>query len=392
MDRAGSDIIPVTSIVFNKLASALERVCKNPRNPGFNHNLFESIAILVKNVCAKNPSQVGDLEAMLFPPFNTILQMDILEFTPYVFQILSQLLEFRPDGLGLGDSYTALFPPLLHASLWEKSGNVPGLTRLLQAYLKQAGPELVSWGHLTPMLGIWQKLNSAKATESSGFELISSLTQYVPHESLEPSLFTVLQLILTRLQGTKSNLYPIRSSQYFALFCGLYGGQKFVELLNKMQRGLALMLLANSWLPKLQGASSNKLQAKIQVIGLTRFLSDAAGLLNDDNGKQVVAQVVLGIVSVLTSSSFTKEEKDLPEETVMVYDATFSQLRYAQKVPDDPFGNIGDPADFFLGSLKTMGATHPGVLGPVIQAGLGSDPKLATSFQSMCAAKGIQLL
>ena len=93
MDKAGQNIIPVTSIVFEKLSSALERVCKNPRNPGFNHNLFESIAIVVKGLCSNDVSQVNQLEQMLFPPFQTILQMDILEFTPYVFQILAQLLE-----------------------------------------------------------------------------------------------------------------------------------------------------------------------------------------------------------------------------------------------------------------------------------------------------------
>merc|ERR1712176_1721323 len=155
LDKAGENVIPITNIIFEKLSAALERVCRNPRNPGFNHNLFESIAILVKSICSKESSQIQQLEQMLFPPFQTILQAEILEFSPYVFQILAQLLEFRPSGAGLGDAFTSLFPPLLTASLWEKSGNVPGLTRLVRAYLKQAAPYLVSNNHLMSILGIF---------------------------------------------------------------------------------------------------------------------------------------------------------------------------------------------------------------------------------------------
>ena len=42
---AETDVIPVTAIVLEKLTGALGRVCANPRNPRFNHFLFESIAV-----------------------------------------------------------------------------------------------------------------------------------------------------------------------------------------------------------------------------------------------------------------------------------------------------------------------------------------------------------
>jgi len=393
LDKIGDGVVPVKDIVFEKLSAALERVCKNPRTPGFNHNLFESIAILVKSVCSSDPSKVTEMEQMLFPPFQHILQMDILEFTPYVFQILAQLLEFRPEGTGIGEAYSSLFPPLLTASLWEKTGNVPGLTRLIQAYLKRAAADLVAAGHLTPMLGIFQKLNASKATESSAFDLLSSIIQYVPQDVMQQYLLTVFQIIMTTMQNRrKSNLYPIRTAQFLALFNGLYGGQTFVNVLNQISPGVYMTLLGQVWLPKLQGASSSKVLAKTQVIGLTRFLCDVPKLLEDDNGKQVSAQVILGIVTVLASPTFTKEAKDLPEETPMVYDATFSQLRYAVKIPDDPFSNVNDPVEFFLTSLGTLNTSHPGLLSPIIQQGLSSDPKLATSFQTMCQAKGVNLL
>jgi exportin-2 (importin alpha re-exporter) len=332
------------------------------------------------------------MESILFPPFQYVLQLEILEFTPYVFQVLAQLLEYRPHEAGLGEAYTTLFPPLLTASLWEKTGNVPGLTRLIQGYLKHAASDLVAQGRLTPLLGIFQKLNASKATESDAFDLLSSLTQFVAKESMAPFIKTIFTLIMTRLQATKSNLYPIRATQYFGLFCGIYGGEAYVSLLNEIQPGIVVSLVSQIWLPKLQGASSSKLQAKAQVIGLTRFLSDSSSVLQDDNGKHLFAQIILGIMTILTSPTFTKEAKDLPDETPNVYDAFFSQLKYAKKIPDDAFENVADPVSFFLTSLSNISTANPGLIGPIIQQGLSSDPKLSASLQSMCQSKGVNLV
>ena len=69
-----------------------------------------------------------------------MLALDVAEFSPYVFQILAQLLEYRSDGLS--EPYRALFAPLLAPANWERKGNVPALTRLLKAYLKQGAAEV----------------------------------------------------------------------------------------------------------------------------------------------------------------------------------------------------------------------------------------------------------
>jgi exportin-2 (importin alpha re-exporter) len=389
LDRAGADVIPVTGVVFEKLASALERVCKNPRNPGFNHNLFESIALLVKNCCSADSTRIGDLEALLFPPFQSILQLDVAEFSPYVFQILAQLLEYRPAGAGLGDAYSSLLPPLLTAELWDRTGNVPALVRLLQAYLKRAASDLV--GHLVSLLGIFQKLLASKATEQGSMDLLSSLTIYVPHASMQPYCKDVFHMILVRLNGTKSNKFPLLVVQYFGLFSGLYGGMAYFDTMDSIQPGVGNNVLLNVWLRHLLNAANSKVAAKSQVVGLTRVLLCDGLLLTNDDGKQVWGQALHGVVALLASPSLTKERKDLSEEVSVAYDATFSQLRYAQKVLDDPFLTVADPLDYFLSSLKALSASHPGALVPIIQQGLSSDPKLATTFSAMCESKGILL-
>lgn len=388
--RAGQDVVPVTEVFFAKLVVALERVCKNPRNPEFNHCLFESIAALVRNCCSKDPAMTSELERLLFPPFQSVLQLDVLEFTPYVFQILAQLLEFRPEGSGFGEAYTSLFKPLLTAALWERKGNIPGLVRLLQAYLKRGANEIV--GDLMPMLGIFQRLHASSSTEASSFDLLRAMTVYIPKENLLPHMGTLMRIIMTKLAATKAKNYPPLALSYFALVSGLYGGITLLDSLNQVQAGVGMNVLVNVWLPKLGGAIDNKIEAKIQVVGLTRILCDIPALLQDDNGRQIWAQSFRGIVTVLTSQSFSAREFDMDEIEVEVgYDAMFAQLSLAAKKPDDPFANIGDPAAAFVQAIHGLSTQHPGLLGPIIHASLGDEPKLASGFQAMMQQAGANL-
>ena len=158
LSSARDSIIQVVQIVLEKLTAALFVVAKNPRNPQYNHYLFESIAVLVKAVCSKNPEHVATFETLLFPPFQQVLQMDVAEFTPYVFQIFAQLLEYRPANTGLGEAYNMLLGPFLSPLIWERRGNIPALTRLLQAYLMKGAAEIAASNQLQGILGVFQKL------------------------------------------------------------------------------------------------------------------------------------------------------------------------------------------------------------------------------------------
>jgi exportin-2 (importin alpha re-exporter) len=68
------------------------------------------------------------------------------EFHPYVFQIFAQLIELR--SAPLPGTYMAIFRPLLAPLFWERPGNIPALTRLLQAYCGKAMPEIAQQGLL----------------------------------------------------------------------------------------------------------------------------------------------------------------------------------------------------------------------------------------------------
>lgn len=94
-------------------------------------------------VCKSEKNAVSSFEEALFPIFQEILQQDIVEFIPYVFQMLTLLLETRNDCGDIPDPYWSLFPFLLAPPLWERSSNTTPLIRLLCAYVRQGSARIV---------------------------------------------------------------------------------------------------------------------------------------------------------------------------------------------------------------------------------------------------------
>jgi exportin-2 (importin alpha re-exporter) len=394
LSLSGEDIIPVTQAVLQKLTSVLGRVAKNPRNPQFNHCLFEANAILIRSVCSKDPSYVEAFEGFLFPPFQTILQMDVSEFTPYVFQLLAQLLEYRPAGMGLGPSYESLLPPLTTPALWDRRGNIPALVRLLQAYLAQGSAYIVAQGKLVPMLGIFQKLIASRASEVNGFELLGTMVQKVPIESLQPQLQNLVQVLLVRLQQGKTARYVRSCTQFFGLFVSLFGAQAYFDLLNLLQPGLGLTLLGQVWLPRLATDIPLRLDAKVMVIGLTRMVCETPDLVNDANGKKIWGDLVRQTMTILTSPEAQlgiSGNDDDDFEAEIVYDAAYSRLHFAARAVQDAYPEVKDCGLSFAQALGNLCTSHPGKFLAVVHEGL-ADEKLAGGLATLCQKAGVQLV
>lgn len=99
-------------------------------------------------VCQADATAVSSFEEALFPVFQGILQQDITEFMPYVFQMLSVLLEVREASGPIPEPYWALFPCLLAPPLWDRRGNVTPLIRLLSTFIKQGSAQIEALGKL----------------------------------------------------------------------------------------------------------------------------------------------------------------------------------------------------------------------------------------------------
>jgi len=245
------DIVPVTAIVLQKITNSLARVCKNPSNPNFNHYLFESIASLVNAVCRTNPSATTEFESLLFPPFEAVLSMDVAEFTPYVFQILAQLLLYRPDGVS--PAFASLLPPVLDPAVWSRKANVPALVLLLQAYIiKGCASQIITDNHIDKIMGIFQQLHNTRAHEDQAYDMLFTLVDNAKEEVMDKYLIPVINLGLQKLQRTKSNPRSVRLFIHaLAFLLGKKGPAKIVGMIESIQGGLTRMILVSGKMIKL---------------------------------------------------------------------------------------------------------------------------------------------
>lgn len=392
---ADEDVVPITQTVIEKLTAALERIAKNPRNPQFNHFLFESIAVLVRAVCSKNPTATDALEGLLFPPFQAILQNDILEFTPYVFQVMAQLLEFRSCEGGLGP-YENLFAPLLTASLWERKGNIPALNRLVIAYYMKASPHLIQGGFLQGTLGCFQKMLSIPVTEGDAFNLVNALFMYVPTSAMQQYNQTVFSLLLTKLQAVKGrsehkyNKFAGYAIRFFAMFVAKYDAAAFMSTFDGIQPGLGVNLTSQVWLKKVLGDAPKGLDAKLQIIGLTKLLKETPV----DNA-QIWCATFSCISKLLASISLAADTEAVDVEDLLMgdvqYDSNYSRLVNAKKQAVDPVPEVADPAAYVAQIVQQISNSNPGRLTLLVQESLKDDAKLAQGVSSIFQKAGIQL-
>jgi exportin-2 (importin alpha re-exporter) len=183
-----------------------------------------------------NPATLPEFENTLFGPFTFILQQDIdceLQlhsdtdmllgqqfhfppvFIPYVFQILSQMLELQQAGLP--EAYRSLLPLLLTPAPWQQKGSIPGLVRLLRAFLARDAPAMCANGQIKTVLAVaQQRLIPSKINDIYGFELLQAVVTSVPIAELQKYFRDVLMSLLTRLQTTRTDRFANGLALFFS--------------------------------------------------------------------------------------------------------------------------------------------------------------------------------
>lgn len=267
------------------LAHVVGRVCHNPANPVFNHYVFETLALLVRSA---DGGAIDGIEAALFPPFQAVLQQDIAEFAPYVFQTLAQMLLMRKRrqdeqqqqqqrGVGAGaadaasssssssfsssaalEPYRQLLPPLLAPALWERSGYIPSMALLLQCFLHAAPDALCTAENLPKALGIFQKLVSTRAHDHDGLRLLNAIVDACAAQAqpLSAYLVTIVQVLMVRLQNARTRKYVRGLVACLARLVARLGARVALEAFDAVQSSLMETVLQQVWLPEVSGAAS----------------------------------------------------------------------------------------------------------------------------------------
>ena len=401
MAAAGPEgVAPLAPTVLARLADLALAAARNPSHPGYNHWLFESVAVVTRAAAPAGEPALAAVESALFPAFTTILQNDVAEFHPYTFQLLAQLVEARPapplDGsspppVQLPPAYMALLAPLLAPAFWERPANVPALARLLRALLVRAGPSVVAAGQLEPALGALQKLVSLKSADGESGPLALALLRGVPPASLSPYLPPLWSVLFRRLQAARTPRY-VRGLLLFASgFAVLRGAPALVASVDGVQPGLfAGGLVRQVWAPSLGAsvAGSCREDAKLLLAGAGRVLADA-GLVSDGGAwGMLAAAAALAAAGAPAPAAATGPLPVLGDDddgAQAGYGAAYSALAYAAAAADD-----------LVPGAPTQGAALAAELsraapGAAAAVAAHVPPEAAAALQSVLGAAGVAL-
>ncbi|GMH45111.1 hypothetical protein BSKO_13068 [Bryopsis sp. KO-2023] len=361
----GDRIRPVTSVCLQALAQKLLEVCKNPMQPVFSHYLFESVAALIRYACTDNPQMVDQVQDTLFPAFDIVLQQDVQEFHPYVFQIFTQLIELRPKPLP--GVYMQIFPPMLNPVIWERHGNVPALARLIQAYLGKSAAQIVEGNHLEAVLGVFQRLLSSKALDQHSFQVLEGVYANCEASALERYEKDIWTLLCQRMQTSSTSKY-IRGMLAFMGGCICQRGPTYIaEVLDRIQPDVFMMLLDKIWLPHLSWVEEKNKQ-KLCAVGLTKVLCEYPPMIAE--GREALwTKLMDALVRVLEGNAEIEAPSDLMNDDGIIettgYTAAFSRLVNATIPEPEPLPEIPNARDYLAKSLFELASRQPGRLANV---------------------------
>uniref|UniRef100_A0A4W4EA43 Exportin-2 C-terminal domain-containing protein n=1 Tax=Electrophorus electricus TaxID=8005 RepID=A0A4W4EA43_ELEEL len=368
-------IVPYIPTLIGQLTHKLLLVSKNPSKPHFNHYLFESLCLSIRITCKANPASVLSFEEALFPVFTEILQSDVQEFVPYVFQVMSLLLEIHTSSIP--SSYMALFPHLLQPVLWERTGNIPPLVRLLQAYLEKGGTTIAGSApdKIPGLLGVFQKLIASKANDHQGFYLLNSVVEHMPPESIGQYRKQIFILLFQRLQSSKTTKFIKSFLVFVNLYCVKYGAIALQEIFDDIQPKMFGMVLEKIVIPEVQKVSG-QVEKKICAVGITKILTECPAMMDTEYTKlwPLVLQALIGLFELPEDDSIPDDEHFIDIEDTPGYQTAFSQLAFAGKKEHDPIGDaVSNPKILLAQSLHKLSTACPGRVPSMLSTSLNAE-------------------
>jgi len=373
--------------LVNGLREKLIVVCKNPSKPHFNHYLFETLSLCIRITCAQNKSAVQNFEEALFEIFTQILVQDVTEFIPYVFQIMSLLLELHEPPVP--GTYMNLFPHLLAPVLWERPGNIPPLVRLLQAFISKGGEKISEPDELLKILGVFQKLIASKANDHQAFYLLNTMVEHVKAQAMEPYLKQIFNLLFQRLMRSKTVKFVRGILVFFAIYITHFSAESFQKLIDGIQPnmfGMVVQKIIISDLQKVLGHTERKLCS----VGYTKLLTTCPALLDENYTSLWVPliEAVVGLFELPEDDSVPDDEHFIEIEDTPGYQTAYSQLAFAGKPAQEPV-KVDNPRLYLSQSLAVLSKQMPGKIPQMLNT---MNPKAREFLQDYTRAANVQIM
>jgi len=342
---SGEACIEVAQPLLGAISQTINRVADNPKNPMFNHYLFEVVVVLIDSLCSRNPQSIEKFEQVLFPVIEGILQKEssLVEFGPYAFQILAQLLYYRSE---VSKVYVNLFPALLLPAYWEHSGNVHGLVELLRMYLSKPGFSefVVSSKQIERLLGVFQKLVASMVNDVYALKLLSTIVQFFPWSVIGHYFPEVFKLLFIRAQRSMTPKFGKGFVTFMSFFVLIHGVDELVRTMDAVQPGIFAMVLTKIW-PNYLTINDRK-DRKIVILAMAKIVFDSPILRSEGCANILPTFAKLMTDLLLSDRGQAEHDSDrtmtLDEMQAGGFSNIFSKLTYAKKLQDDCFSNLNE--------------------------------------------------
>ncbi|KAI0825963.1 importin alpha re-exporter [Irpex lacteus] len=383
---ARSSLVDGYDTILTRLVNILGVISKNPSNPNFDQYIFESISALIRFIVSARADTLPTFEQALFGPFTFILQSDIDQYIPYVFQLLAQMLDLHTQEVPA--AYRELLPFLLTPAAWTQKGSIPGLVKLLKAFLTHDSQHIVANNQHLNVYGIIQTLLKSKANDAWGFELLQAAYQSLPQSALADARRVLIMAMLTRLQTSKTDKFVY----YFVLFLLFVSAINVegltpdftVEVFEGIQPNLWPQILSNFVLPQVPKLPTK--DRKLAAVGLTKLLTQSTHMLREPV-VQAWPATFTALARLFSEPQYlTKNDEDPDavitsidfEEQNAGYQAAYSRLAASEGAQVDPVAYVRDPREFLGQELVRLSKTDPRV-----KLLLTANPEVAPFVQSL---------
>ncbi|KFM80437.1 Exportin-2, partial [Stegodyphus mimosarum] len=285
----------------------------------------------------------------------------------------------------------ALFPCLLSPVLWERIGNIPALSRLLQAYIDKGTQQILATQKLSGVLGVFQKLIASKANDHEGFHILQRLIENVPQNTLDEYLTQIFVLLFHRLQNSKTTKYIKSLLVFFFLFSYKYGPQTLVSLIDGIQPKMFAMVIERLIIPDLQKVSG-QIERKICSVGMVKLLTEVPEIVDGCYSQfwAPLLQALIGLFELPEDDSIPDDEHFIEVDETPGYQSAYCQLIFAGKSEHDPInGAVHDVRLHLAYSLQKLSVAHPGKIPALIAASLV--PEAAAHLSKYLQAANVAL-
>ncbi|KAJ4471965.1 CAS/CSE protein [Lentinula aciculospora] len=402
---ARQSLTPSHEQILNRLVAILGVISKNPSNPKFDQYIFESLSALMRFVTAGSPATIPTFENILFSPFTIILEQDIDQYVPYVFQLLAQLLSLRPASQPSPAQYKALLPYILTPNTWVQQGSIPGLVKLLKVFLQRDAAQMLKEGQVVSALGVvQQRLIPSKNNDVYGFELMQAVLTFVDVSQIKQYIKTIMLIVLTRMQNSKTDKFVHLLTRFILFIMSAnkesLGPDYVIEIFESIQPRLWGQILTSFVLPLVPKMPPK--ERKMTSVGMTRLLFQSRLSIQEPSVQHwqvlFLPAALQALIQLFSEPQYlTAKTEDVEglsgiteidyEEQTAGYQAAYSRLAASETTESeiDPVAYVGDPQQFLGEQFVAFGRKHGSSLQQLLGKG---DPGVIQPFVGSLAAAG----